>query len=261
MAKKQNAVFAEIRRRDLLDLVNAKGRITVNELCEKLAVSPATIRSDLNELEKRSLVKRAHGGAISITDNWGPELTSREKVGLHAAQKRTIAQLALSYVAPGQVVAIDTGTTTTEFAKLLVDIRDLTVITNDLKIALFLEEHSNLSVILLGGTVRKNFHCTVGQTVLEEMDSLHIDTFFLATNAMNLEWGLSTPSVDIASVKSKMIQSSKQVVLLSDSSKIGASALSRFATLDQIHVLITDGDADPQFLAGAQALGVKIECT
>lgn len=260
MAKKQNAVFTEIRRRELLELVNTRGRITVNELCEKFSVSPATIRSDLNELEKRALVKRAHGGAISIIDNLGPELTSREKVGLRATQKRAIAQLALSHITPGQVIAIDTGTTTMELAKLLVDIRDLTVITNDIKIAAFLEEHSNLSIILLGGTVRKNFHCTVGQTVLEEMDSLHIDIFFLATNAMNLEWGLSTPSIDIASVKGKMIQNSRQIILLSDSSKIGAAALSRFATMDQLHVLITDNGADPQFLAGVQALGVQIEC-
>lgn len=260
MTARSNMVFAEVRRRQLMDLLQDEGRVSVSALCEHFEVSPATIRADLKLLEKLNLLKRTHGGAIRISDGNEPELTSREKTGLHIAQKRAISQYASSLVLPDKVIAIDTGTTTLELAKLITQVHNLTVITNDLKIALFLEEHSNITVIFLGGTVRQNFHCTVGQTILDQLECLHIDTFFLATNAINLEWGLSTPNLDMANVKSKILSRSKQSVLLADSSKIGADALARFATMNQINMLITDSGIDQAYLAGIEATGVQVVC-
>lgn len=260
MSKQPNGIFAEVRHQQLLALVNSEGRVVVNDLCEKFGVSPATIRKDLNELEHLGLLKRVHGGALSIRESTAMELTTQEKVGLHAAQKRTIAQLARRYVSAGMVIALDTGTTTMELAKALVDAPELTIITNDLAIALFLEKNADHNLIFLGGTVRKNFHCTSGNMVLDLLDSLRIDTFFLATNAMTLEWGLSTPSIDMANIKRTLIQNSRKTVLLADSSKIGCASLARFATMDQIHALVTDNGADPAFLSAVEALGVEV-CT
>lgn len=260
MSKQPNGIFAEVRHQELLTLVNTQGRVLVNDLCEKFDVSPATIRKDLNELERMGLLKRVHGGALSLRESSALELTSQEKVGLHATKKRAIAQLARKYVKPGKVIAIDSGTTTMELAKAIANIPSLTVITNDLKIALFLEENSDHNLIFLGGAVRKKFHCTAGNMVLDLLDSLHIDTLFLATNAMSLEWGLSTPNIDMANIKRTLMKNSRHTILLADSSKVGGASLARFATMDQIHTLVTDSDADPAFLAAVQALGVQT-CT
>lgn len=260
MSKQPNGIFAEVRHQELLTLINAESRVFVNDLCDKFGVSPATIRKDLNELERLGLIKRVHGGAISVRESNDLELTSQEKVGLHAAQKRTIAQLARRFMEPGKVIAIDSGTTTMELAKVMVDLPDMTVITNDLKIALFLEKNTTHTLIFLGGTVRKNFHCTAGNLVLDALDALHIDTLFLATNAINLEWGLSTPSIEMASVKSKLIKNSRRTILLADSSKFGGVSMARFATLDQIDTLVTDSNADPAFLSSLEAMDVEI-CT
>lgn len=260
MSKQPNAVFAEVRHQQLLALINSEGRVIVNDLCDKFGVSPATIRKDLNELERLGYIKRVHGGAISVRESNDLELTSQEKVGLHAAKKRTIAQLARRYVEPGKVIAIDSGTTTMEFAKTLLDVPDLTIITNDLKIALFLEKNTTHTLIFLGGTVRKNFHCTAGNMALDLLDALHIDTLFLATNAINLEWGLSTPNIDMANIKSKLIKNSRRTILLADSSKIGGISLARFATVDQIDTLVMDSSADPGFFAALQTLSVEV-CT
>lgn len=261
MSKKPNAVFAEVRRRELVDFINRAKKVTVSELCSHFDVSAATIRVDLTELEKANLLKRVHGGALSISDVAEPELTSKEKSGLHSAQKRAIAQLARGLIVPGSTIALDTGTTTLELAKQLADLPELTILTNDIKIALYLEEYSSHTVIFLGGTIRKHFHCTVGQMVTDSLEAIHIDTFFVATNAINLEWGLSTPSIDIANVKSKLIRNARRTVLLADSSKIGKDSLARFATIREIDTFITDSNADPSFLESIRQTGVDVICT
>ena len=256
MSKQQNAVMAEIRRKELLELLNAEGHATVAMLCNHFKVSPATIRNDLNDLEAMRQLKRTHGGAISMQSL--PELTSREKTGLHASAKRSIAQRAMDFVRPGQVIAIDTGTTTIEMARLLVNMQDVTVITNDLKIAFYLEENSSLNVILLGGMVRKNFHCTVGDSVLRQMDELNIDTLFLATNGMDIGCGLSTPGIETADVKRKMLSKACRSILLADSSKVGQKSLACFAAIDEIDILITDKDVNGEFASEIQSRGVEV---
>ena len=256
MSKQQNAVMAEIRRKELLDLLNAEGHATVTMLCNHFKVSPATIRNDLNDLEAMRQLKRTHGGAISMQSL--PELTSREKTGLHASDKRAIAQRALEYVRPGRVIAIDTGTTTIELARLLVNMQDVTVVTNDLKIACYLEENSSLNVILVGGMVRKNFHCTVGDSVLRQLDELNIDTLFLATNGMDSHCGLSTPGIETADVKRKLLSKACHSILLADSSKVGKKSLACFAAIDEIDMLITDKGVDAAFADEVQAKGVEV---
>lgn len=260
MAKQPNSVFAEVRHQELLSLINTEGRVVVNDLCEKFSVSHATIRKDLNELERLGHIKRVHGGAISLRESSNLELTSQEKVGLYTEHKRTIAQLARRYLAPGKVIALDSGTTTLELAKLLVDMPEMTVITNDLQIALFLEENTSHGLIFLGGSVRKGFHCTAGNIALDMLDAIHVDTFFLGANAVNLEWGLSTPNIEMANLKAKLMKNSMRTVLLADSSKFGGISMVRFADISQINTLITDTAADPAFLAAVQALDVEV-CT
>ena len=193
MSKRQNSLFAEVRRQEISELVQREGKVTVNALCERFSVSPATVRTDLTELEAMGALKRTHGGAIMV-GNSAFELTSNEKRSHHIEAKAAIAKAALQYIRPGDAIAIDTGTTTMEFATMLTSIHNLTVVTNDVEIALFLEQNSDINVFLLGGIVRKQFHCTVGSFVTEELERLHIDTLFLATNGLSLERGLSTPN-------------------------------------------------------------------
>lgn len=258
MPKQPDAIFSELRKQEINDLVNTHGKVTVNELCQHFFVSPATIRNDLNELDLKGKLKRTHGGAISNNRGANYEPTSKEKEEQYTLQKRSIAQAALAFVHEGDAIIIDTGTTTYEFAKLLIDIPDLTVVTNDLVIASFLEQCSNANVILLGGSVRKHFHCTVGKTVLDMMDNLHIDTAFMASNGINKVRGLSTPSIEMANIKQKMINIAEKTILLADSSKIDKDALIFFAPLDDIDILITDKGADEKFLNAAESYNISV---
>ena len=119
----------------IVELINKEIKTTVANLCEKFSVSPATIRNDLRELELAGLLKRTHGGAIS-NRKASFELNSYQKEVENLEKKAAVAKAAIQYVQDGDIIAIDTGTTTLELAKLLVGRRNITVVTNDLEIAI-----------------------------------------------------------------------------------------------------------------------------
>ena len=243
VSKRRDGMFAEVRLQKICALLQQKGEVSVAELCESLCVSAATVRSDLSRLEAQNMLKRTHGGAIPMSGA-RKELTTSEKSTQNIAAKMAIAQKALDFLQPATAVALDTGTTTMELAKRMQPLRDLTVITNDAAIALCLERADAIDTLLLGGVMRKQFHCTVGNSVIQMLDQLHIDTLFLATNGFHLPYGLSTPSIEMANIKRKLIEISSRVVLLADKSKLNTNSLVHFASLSELDVIISDADLE-----------------
>ncbi|MCE5188773.1 MAG: DeoR/GlpR family DNA-binding transcription regulator [Eubacteriales bacterium] len=257
MGEQQEVLFAEVRKQNIVEMVNGKGRATVAELCKEFNVSSATIRNDLRELEEAGALKRTHGGAINKR-RVSYELNTYEKEVQNVNRKRAIALSAVGYVHPGDSIAIDTGTTTFELAKLLGSIADLTVVTNDLQIAAYLERNTNAYIIMAGGAVRRHFHCTVGDSAINTVKNLHVDKVFIAANGVHIKKGLTTPNMDMASIKMQLIECADEVFVLADSSKINTSAFISFAPLSRVDVLIMDDEADPMYLKEIKAMGVDV---
>lgn len=232
-------LFAEERHAQILSLLKEHAKILVPDLCELFQVSPATIRNDLRDLEAAGKLKRTHGGAIPI-GKASFEPTSSSKTVSSIAEKKRIAQCAASMIEPGDTIALDAGTTTFEFAKCLTGIPNLTVVTNDIKIALYFEEHTEANIIVIGGFLRHGFECTIGPMALAAMVGLNVDKAFLATNAFSIEKGLTTPDMNQAEMKKALIRSAAETFLLCDSSKIGRTSFIEYASLDVIDHFITD---------------------
>ena len=251
-------MFAEERKHMIVDLVNKNIKTTVNNLCEKFSVSPATIRNDLRELEEAGLLKRTHGGAISnIKANYEPNAYQKEVE--HVVEKKAIAKLAAQYVHEGDTIALDTGTTTFELAKLLVTHENLTVVTNDLQIAAFLERNGKANIIMAGGAVRRIFHCTAGQKAIDTLCDLNVDKTFLAANGVSIKRGISTPNIDTAHVKAKLVGLGDKVILLADSAKFDTSTFVKFADLKDIDLIITDSGVDLEYVETMRHMDVHIE--
>lgn len=232
-------LFAEERREQIVQLLDEKSKILVPELCEYFSVSPATIRSDLRDLESAGRLKRTHGGAIPAgKTTFEPDSSFKEIKNIE--EKRLIAACAAQMVEDGDTIALDSGTTTLEIAKGIADRKDLTVVTNDFKIASFLELKSSANVILSGGSVRRGFHCLVGPMAIAAMSGLNVDMAFIGANAISLQKGCTVPSFDHAQIKSAMMEIASRTIILADSSKIGRVSFIRFANFDQIDALITD---------------------
>ncbi|HIZ19404.1 MAG TPA: DeoR/GlpR family DNA-binding transcription regulator [Firmicutes bacterium] len=251
-------MFAEERQNQILQLLRRQKKLLVSELCDTFGVSPATIRNDLNDLERQGLLRRTHGGAIAGTKiNFEP--TSVEKDVANREQKMAIGQAAAELVEEGDTIAVDTGTTTYYLAQALSGKSRLTVVTPDLVIARTLEDYAGVSVILAGGQVRKGFSCTVGAITNGVLQSLAVDKVFLATNSVSAAGELCTPDIEQAEVKKNLRRMGNQVILLCDSSKFGTQSFAKFGELQDLDMVITDRRADPETLQRLRAMEIAVE--
>jgi DeoR family transcriptional regulator, fructose operon transcriptional repressor len=237
----EGALFVEERKLKILEFIEEHRKATVVELCQQFRVSSATIRNDLRDLETAGLLIRTHGGAmVKSKTGLEPDMSLRKVQYLE--EKRRIAEAALRLVEDGDTIILDTGTTTYELARLLGEKRDLTVVTNDLPIALLLEDFESVRVVLVGGMVRKKFHCTVASSFsgMNALSDLAVDKAFMAANGFSLEKGASTPDINHSETKKLMISIAARVILLFDSSKMGRNSFAIFAPLDKIDAVVTD---------------------
>ena len=224
-AAEGNSLLNEERRRAILDLLQREKRVLVGDLARQFQTSQVTIRKDLEELHVRGLIQRTHGGALPAREGALEDPTLLEKERLHRKEKLRIAAAAARLVSEGQVVILDSGTTTTEIARALRHLKNLTVITNGVNIAAELSG-SSIEVILTGGVVRKNSFSLVGPIAEETLRRLSADVLFLGVDGFDVRFGLSTPNLPEAKVNRIMTEIAKRTIAVCDSSKFGRRSLS-----------------------------------
>jgi DeoR family transcriptional regulator, aga operon transcriptional repressor len=229
----------EERRRAILEILNRESRVLVLDLAKRFETSQVTIRKDLETLHAHGLIHRTHGGALPAHERALEDPTLREKEKLHRQEKLRIAEAAAGRVQEGQVVILDSGTTTTEIARALRNFRNLTIVTNAVNIAAELSGTA-LEVILTGGTLRKNSFSLVGPIAEETLHRLHADLLFLGVDGFDVQYGLSTPNLLEAKVNRVMVEIAKRKVAVCDSSKFGRKSLSLIAPPSALDEVITD---------------------
>jgi len=254
---KISEMLNEERQRAILDLLRRDGRVLVVDLARHFHTSQVTIRKDLEILHAKGQVHRTHGGALPARDGALEDLSLREKEKLHRKEKLQIASAAARMVSEGQVVVLDSGTTTTAIARALRNFQNLTVITNAANIAAELSG-SVLEVILTGGSLRKNSFSLVGPLAEETLHKLHADILFLGVDGFDVQYGLSTPNLLEAKVNRAMIEISKVVVAVCDSSKFGKRSLSLIASTSSLQHVITDAGIPQADLNALKKSGVQI---
>jgi DeoR family fructose operon transcriptional repressor len=250
-------VYAEERQAEIARQARAAGRVDVAELAVELEVSLETVRRDLTALERSGVLRRVHGGAIPAElMRHEPALAVRS--GERTAEKRRVAQAALSELEGATTVLLDAGSTTAQLAELLPAGRDLVVVTNSVPIAMSLSARSDLTVHLLGGRVRQRTLATVDDVALESLSRLYVDVAFLGTNGVSVARGLTTADPAEAAVKRAMVVAARRAVVLADASKIGDDQLARFAALAEVEAVVTDSAIDPRVAADIEAAGPRV---
>ena len=252
-------MYAEERHRAIAALVDRQGRVTVSELAASYGVTTETVRRDLAQLERAGLVRRVHGGAVSTAALTTVERGLADREGSSSPQKDLIAKAALDLVPGlGGSLALDAGTTTARLAALLPGDRRLVVATHSVPIAARLVGTAGLDVHVVGGQVRGTTQAAVGPEAVRAFSDLRVDVAFLGTNALTCRHGLSTPNAEEAAVKRAVVAAGRQVVVLADSSKLGREDLVRFATVDQVDVLVTDDGITDDDARALRAAGVEV---
>jgi DeoR family transcriptional regulator of aga operon len=252
-----NNMLNEERRRAILDMMQHDGRVLVADLAQQFQTSQVTIRKDLEILHVRGLVHRTHGGALPTRQGALEDPTLREKEKLYRKEKRSIATAAARLVAEGQVVILDSGTTTTEIARALRNFKNLTIVTNAVNIAAELA-NSSLEIILTGGTVRKNSFSLVGPIAEETLRRLSADILFLGVDGFDVQYGLSTPNLQEAKVNRVMVEIAKRTVATCDSSKFGRRSLSLIVEPSALHHVITDHGIRKADMKALKRAGIEV---
>jgi DeoR family transcriptional regulator of aga operon len=250
-------MLSEERQRAILEILSRDGRVLVVDMAKRFHISVVTIRKDLEILHMKGRIHRTHGGALTVRESALEDPTLREKEKLHRKEKLQIAAAAVRMVAEGQVVILDSGTTTTAIARALRDFQNLTIITNAVNIAAELSG-STLEVILTGGNLRKNSFSLVGPIAEETLHRLNADILFLGVDGFDVQYGLSTPNLLEAKVNRAMMDISKMAVAVCDSSKFGKRSLSLIAPPSSLQSVITDRGIPKADLSALRKSGVEV---
>ncbi len=252
-------LLTEQRRRNVLDLVDQDGQVTVSDLVKRFSISAVTVRTDLDALASVGAVVRSHGGAVRRLEAT-QDYPLRMKETLHRDEKVRIGRVAAELVQPGETIILDSGTTTAEIARHLkrVKIQSLTVITNALNIAMELADLPGISLIMIGGLLRPISCSFVGPQAEAMMNEFHADRLFLAVDGFDLVNGPSTPDVLEAQLNNVMIRSAREVNVVTDFSKLGRRSVSRIGPLDRIRRLITDSRAPQEFTERLRNRGIEV---
>src|SRR3974390_148313 len=186
-------MLSEERRRAIIEMLQEDGRVLVKELAKRFHTSLITIRKDLEFLHQDGQLERTHGGALPLKTGALRDSSIQEKESQHRTEKARIAAAAAQMIGDGQVIILDSGTTTTAIARACRTKQNLTIVTNATNIATELAE-SSVEVILTGGSLRKNSYSLVGPLAEESLKKLSADLLFLAVDGFDVRYGLTSPN-------------------------------------------------------------------
>ena len=254
-------VPAELRQDRMAEEIEAVGFARVTDLAERFGVSVVTVRSDLGVLESEGRLRRVRGGAVP-SGVLRHEPTLEQAARENQAQKSAIARAAAAMVQSGQCVILDVGSTTTAIALELVErreLRDVTVVTNGLNLALTLEPAADrLNVLVTGGMVRPRQHSLVNPFagLILEQTSAHLA--FIGCNGVDAERGVTNLNFAEAEVKRAMIGAAREVVVVADGSKIGAVEAARICSIGDVDAVITDTSARDDAIAQLEQAGAAV---
>src|SRR5689334_352314 len=252
------ALGLEERRRKIRGLLQERAQVTVPDLAQKFGVSAVTIRADLAALDAIGALVRVHGGALPRQES--DELPIDIKQSMYRAEKLRVAAAAVTHIQDGQTVILDSGTTTSEIARLIrgLKFQSLNVITNALNIAVLLASAPFINLVIPGGILRRRSWSLSGPTAEHAIRDLQAHTLFLGVDSLDPEVGLMTPYVLEAQLNAQMIRIASRVIAVTDSSKLLRRNLSVISAVDQVDLLITDRDADAQCIQAIRARSVDV---
>lgn len=252
-------MLVEERRRHIVEMVEQKGRATVDELARHFDISAVTIRGDLEALSRAGKITRSHGGALpAAVARIDTPLPIKETRRL--AEKRRIGATAAKLINDGETVILDSGSTTVEIARHIRQRKwqSLTIITNALNIALELSGLAGVRVMMLGGLLRPTSYSLAGPDAEKALSNLTADRLFLGVDGLDPQVGVTTPDPQEASLNALMVDVSREVVAVLDASKLGQRCLSRIAAVEDIHLVITDTSAPREYSDALRDRNVQV---
>lgn len=229
---------AQERQQQILQLLEARGNVSISDLSTRFSVSDMTIRRDLAQLEEDGLLRRTHGGATrTVSGSFEPPFALRARTNLEA--KKAIAAEVARQIVDGQTLVLDGGSTGTAIAEALVG-RSLTVCALNMRVAEILSSSPATRVMVPGGVIRPGELSLTGPAAERTLADHRFDTYVMTVSAIEASAGLTEWNIEDAAVKRAALASSGRCLVACDSSKFGNVAFARIAGLEAADLFITD---------------------
>jgi DeoR/GlpR family transcriptional regulator of sugar metabolism len=259
--KAMEDLSAAERRSQIAQMVLESGKVFVAALVEQFQVTETSIRRDLDILEKSGRLRRVHGGAIPIPGSSRTD-SFAEKMELHIKAKERIGKVAAELIRPKDILLLDSGTTTLQVIRhipsALRSSNLITLVTNSQPIAQEVLTWPSPNLTILGGLYLPDYQATVGPQTLAQLQEMRASKVFLGTDGLTLQSGATTANILMAEVDRKMVEHSQQVILVTDSSKLGRVGFVPVNPVNALHMIITDTNAPPDMVESIRAMGVEV---
>lgn len=227
------------RRNAILEIIKDQKQIKIIELSSMLNVSRETIRNDLYEIEQnKGLIKKVYGGAV--LDETTKESAYEKRKITNEDSKKQIAKIAADLVEDGDTIYLDYGTTVLNVAELLVQKKDITVVTNTLPIINVLAEYEDINLFVPGGVIRRNEFSFASASAMRAIDDIYVDIGFFGCSGINKKSGITNIFEGEVDLSRKILQQSTNTIVLADHSKFGVTSYKQLAKFNEIDMIITD---------------------
>lgn len=250
------------RINSILSSLQETGSVTVDDLADQLSVSVVTIRRDLDQLEQQGLLRRTHGGAVSIEplfyEPFKKDRSFVAQVERQANEKRRIGRAAAALITPGETIAITPGTTTAEIIRGLPLNSKITVVTNTANIAMELSKRKDINVFVTGGHLHGEWFSLVGPTAIRSLENMLIHTMFIGADGIDPQWGVSCFNADEAELNATMVRHARRHIAVVDHTKLNVVANWRICETGVLRTLIIDTAATDDLVAPYQKLGIEV---
>lgn len=234
-------MFALERQKKILELLSTEGAVMVSKLSAELGVTEETVRRDLEKLEGKELLRRTHGGALPMEDG-SFELSLEKRKALNVEAKQALARTAVQHIASGDSIFLDASTTTFYMAKELKSMKNVTVITNSLRVINELAGADGVKVIAVGGMVSNNQSLVGAKAENDISQHYFADKMFFSSKGIGDNSMILEGNEQECFIKQRMLQNSRKTYYLCDKSKVGRVGYLRLATFDQVDYLVIDTD-------------------
>jgi DeoR/GlpR family transcriptional regulator of sugar metabolism len=250
-------MFAVERQKHILETLRLEGAVWVSKLSQELGVTEETVRRDLEKLEKQEALVRTHGGAIPI-DESNREMSLEKRKYLNTEAKERLAKEAASHVVPGDTIFLDASTTTFYMARELKNFRDITIVTNSMRVITELAGNPSIKVIGVGGFASSNqsFVGTLASNYIEE--NFFATKVFFSSRGVTVNGGILDSNEAECGIKKCMIKNSDQKFYLCDKSKIGRIGFAKLADFSEIDHFITEKPLSEEIAKALSDLNVKV---
>lgn len=245
------------RRKYILDNISKEKLLKVSELAVTLGVTPTTIRKDLNYLESKGLLYRAYGSALPTA---APvvDINLNNKKLINYDNKMKIGKCAASFIEDNDSIIISSGSTLAVFAECIKPKGRLNIVSTAVNVSSFFGESKDVTVMQVGGLLYSNTLSVVGNDAINTLRNVYCSKLFLGIDGLDLDYGITTGTMEEAEIMRQMLLSSEQCIVLADSSKLGKKGFAKICGFDKVTILITDGGFPQDAKKQLEEMGVRV---